>query len=279
MSKNNVLYFDKYGDEIDSVIIKDNKDNYNIVYIDESNINKFDEDKSIAFKIYEIIKEFKTSGNYKIFETFETYIKNIDEVDKLLFIKSLIPYSKESQYIGKYKIEGGAVQCTFIAYYAIEILERYKSFFYHIPDNINNFTTIRESSTNDQSDIIEIWEEILKTGKSKFLSDNCKNAKDPLDLDKEQKKILDSTYPLNNDYGLEYDKFIININKYDFCLLNKAGQTVLLFNLNNNYFILVDSHNRNGLYLLNINDVKKYILKLYDYDEPAFANFPKKKIL
>ena len=72
MSNNNVIYFDKYGDKIDSDIIKDNKDNYNIVYINESNINKFDEDKSIALKIYEIIKKFKTSGNYKIFETFET---------------------------------------------------------------------------------------------------------------------------------------------------------------------------------------------------------------
>ena len=51
----------------------------------------------------------------------------------------------------------------------------------------------------------------------------------------------------------------------------------MLFNLHNNYFILVDSHKTNGLYLLHINDVEKYILKIYGYDIPATANFPKPK--
>lgn len=165
---------------------------------------------------------------------------------------SLIPDSKDSQYKGSYAVEGNASSCTYNAIMAVGILD----------------------DLDIQSpDIVwkQVWNDILFTGKSAFESNHDK-MEDPYDLDQGVK--LEDTLICHNKPGYFNERECKNrIKRCKYALFNSGGETILIYNIKNGVYLLVDTHKSNGLHI--IQDIDSWLLKnIYEKYKDADTTVP-----
>ena len=183
---------------------------------------------------------------------------------------SLIPDSVISQNVGEFRIEGEQSNCTYNAGAAIGIIQDNLA---EIQANIGNLGT-----PEAQAFFNGLWQNILNDGRVAFQS-NQNQMVDPNELYNDGNVIETESNIMDSDIGgPTVAQFIERLNQRQYVMINHGGETILIYRIDDNNYILVDTHVTTGFML--IIDLNNWLTRIYQQYSlaneavaPAFAWF------
>ena len=166
---------------------------------------------------------------------------------------SLIPYSQISQNVGEFRIEGEQSNCTYNAGAAIGIVQDNLA---EIQANIENLGTPEAIAF-----FSGLWQNILNDGRVAFQSNNNQMV-DPNELYNDGNVIEVESNIMDSEIGgPTVEQFIERLNQRQYVMINHGGETILLYRIDDNNYILVDTHVTTGFML--IIDINNWLIRLY----------------